>query len=403
MADKIFINYRRDNAVATAGRLHDRFSRVFGRGRVFIDVDTIPAGADFVHHLEKHVSECDVLLAVIGPGWLEAKDVHGMRRLDDPQDFVRIEIAAALKRNVLVIPVLIDGAPMPRADQLPEDLKALARRNAVEVRNTQFGGDADRLIAKVRETLNPAPSVARRWGPIALTVAVLVLAGGIGVYLSGGGSGIPEGRSTEKSSVVSINPKATADPRAADPEGSKIRLDFSAGDQGTAPSFMAVAEPYLRAAPIAVSVDDHSPAGSLIVFKNNLGLYEGRAVAPTVSQNFLTQIETGNVPASFTLKFSQALDSVTFMVPKVYAATESGITFPAWSATALDSSGTVLSTASESLTRRFGDVPARTYTLTAPGFEGISAVRFQSDPNLDGRPFAAFSAVLIEQIVLDPR
>ncbi len=398
MADKIFINYRRDNAVATAGRLHDRFSRVFGRGRVFIDVDTIPAGADFVHHLEKHVSECDVLLAVIGPGWLEAKDVRGMRRLDDPQDFVRIEIAAALKRNVLVIPVLIDGAPMPRADQLPDDLKALARRNAVEVRNTQFGGDADRLIAKVRETLNPAPSSARRWGPVALA-AVLVLAGGVGLYLSGQKHGTPDGQPIEKPSVVSSKTNATL----VDPNASAVRLDFSAGDQGTAPSFMAVAEPYLRAAPIAVSVDDHSPAGSLIVFKNNLGLYEGRAVAPTVSQNFLTQIETGNVPASFTLKFSQALDSVTFMVPKVYAATESGITFPAWSATALDSSGRVLSTASEGLTRRFGDVPARTYTLTAPGFEGISAVRFQSDPNLDGRPFAAFSALLIEQIVLDPR
>ena len=113
---------------------------------------------------------------------------------------------------------------------------------------------------------------------------------------------------------------------------------------------------------------------------NNLGLYEGRAVSPTVSQNVLTQMNTGNVPASFTLSFAKPVRSVTFTVPKVYPATESGITFPEWRAVALSASGEELSSAGEGLARRFADVPAQAYSLRAPGFEGIASVRFSSAP-----------------------
>ena len=114
MAGKIFINYRRDDLIGMAGRLHDRLAQTFGRDKLFMDVDHIPVGEDFVTHLNNQVAECDVVLVVIGPGWLRAKDKAGQRRLQQPDDFVAIEIAAALARNIRVIPVLVDGARMRR-------------------------------------------------------------------------------------------------------------------------------------------------------------------------------------------------------------------------------------------------------------------------------------------------
>jgi TIR domain len=153
MAAKIFINYRRDDSIGTAGRLHDRLAQRFGRKNLFMDVDHIPAGVDFVNYLNIQVAQCDVFLAIIGPNWLHARDESGGRRIDNPDDFVAIEIAAALARDIPVIPVLIDGARMPKATELPEALKSFVRRNAVEVRNSQFGRDAEALVAKVRQTL----------------------------------------------------------------------------------------------------------------------------------------------------------------------------------------------------------------------------------------------------------
>lgn len=151
MPGRVFINYRRDDFIGTAGRLHDRLVQAFGRGRVFMDVDHIPAGVDFVDHLHKQVSGCKVFLVVVGPSWLDTKDETGKRRLDDPDDFVAVEIGAALARDIRVIPVLVDGAKMPKATDLPDHLKSLVRRNATEVRNSQFGRDADALVEKVRD------------------------------------------------------------------------------------------------------------------------------------------------------------------------------------------------------------------------------------------------------------
>jgi formylglycine-generating enzyme len=177
MAGRIFINYRRDDSIGTAGRLHDRLAQSFGRKNLFMDVDNIPAGVDFVEHLNAQVGACDVLLAIIGTKWLEAKDDSGCRRLDNPNDFVIVEIAAALHRDIRVIPVLVDGAPLPTADEMPEPLKPLVRRNAVEVRNTQFGRDAEGLVEKIRETLR-AGKARSYWGVVAGIVALLFLAGG---------------------------------------------------------------------------------------------------------------------------------------------------------------------------------------------------------------------------------
>src|SRR3954463_3842295 len=163
MAGKIFINYRRDDSGGTAGRLHDRLAQTFGRKNLFMDVDHIPAGVDFVDYLPSQVAACDVFLAIIGPNWLDAKDGDGRRRFDNPDDFVTVEIAAALARNIRVIPVLVDGARTPKADKLPDSIKPLVRRNAVEVRNTNFSHDAESLIPKIHEALKTARPVTRRW------------------------------------------------------------------------------------------------------------------------------------------------------------------------------------------------------------------------------------------------
>jgi tetratricopeptide (TPR) repeat protein len=177
MADKIFINYRRDDSAGTAGRLHDRLVQTFGRKNLFMDVDHIPAGVDFVDYLHSQVAACDVFLAVIGPNWLDAKDDSGRRRFDNPDDFVTIEIAAALARNIRVIPVLVDGARTPKADKLPDSVKPLARRNAVEVRNTHFGRDAEALANKVAEALKDARPVTRQSSIMASAVAWLMATG----------------------------------------------------------------------------------------------------------------------------------------------------------------------------------------------------------------------------------
>jgi len=150
MAGKIFINYRRDDSIGTAGRLNDRLAQTFGRNNLFMDVDNIPAGVDFVEYLQSQVAACDVFLAIIGPNWLDSKDDDGRRRFDNPDDYVAIEIAAALARKIRVIPVLVDGARTPKADKLPDSVRPLVRRNAVEIRNTQFGRDAEALATKAR-------------------------------------------------------------------------------------------------------------------------------------------------------------------------------------------------------------------------------------------------------------
>lgn len=121
MAAKIFISYRRNDSAGHTGRVTDRLEREFGRELLFVDVDAIPLGHNFVKVLREEVGKCGVLLAVIGPNWLDARDDEGNRRLDDPHDFVRVEIATALQRDVPVIPILLDGAALPKPSLLPED------------------------------------------------------------------------------------------------------------------------------------------------------------------------------------------------------------------------------------------------------------------------------------------
>jgi len=156
MSGKIFINYRRGDDPGNTGRLFDQLQDVFPRDRLFMDVDSIPPGRDFVRVLDEQVAQSDVLLAVIGKGWLDARDQHGVRRLDKPDDFVRIEIESALKRNKLVIPVLVHDARMPSADELPPAIRPLARRNAVRLTHERFKSDTEGLIKAIRQALYEA-------------------------------------------------------------------------------------------------------------------------------------------------------------------------------------------------------------------------------------------------------
>ncbi|MGZ5276121.1 MAG: toll/interleukin-1 receptor domain-containing protein, partial [Caldimonas sp.] len=134
----IFISYRRDDSAPYAGRLYDRLTAHFGKGQVFMDIDQIGPGEDFVEVIDRKVGACGIAVVLIGKTWLSASDAEGKRRLDDPEDFVRLEVATALERNIRVLPVLVGGAKMPRMQQLPESLAVLSRRNAFEISDSRF-------------------------------------------------------------------------------------------------------------------------------------------------------------------------------------------------------------------------------------------------------------------------
>lgn len=143
----IFLSYRRVDSEDVSGRIRDWLVAEYGKDHVFTDVDTIPLGVDFKAYIEDWVGRCDCLLAVIGPQWLQIADSDGRRRLNDPEDFVRAEIEAALNRDIPVIPLLVQKAQMPSADELPQTLRPLALRNSMAVRSgVDFSADMHRLI-----------------------------------------------------------------------------------------------------------------------------------------------------------------------------------------------------------------------------------------------------------------
>ncbi len=146
----IFVNYRRNDSEGEAGRLFDDLTMHFSRESVFMDVAAIEPGRDFRKAIDQSVASCSVLLALIGQQWVDLQDAEGRRRLDDANDFVRMELASALRRDIPVIPVLVHGAKMPRAEQLPDDLKDLAYRNAVELTHARWKSDVQVLIQALR-------------------------------------------------------------------------------------------------------------------------------------------------------------------------------------------------------------------------------------------------------------
>ena len=185
---RLFISYRRDDTAGYARAIGADLARHFGPGQVFIDVDDIGAGQPFAEVIRRAVGESKVLLVLIGKRWLGER-AGAPARLLDADDFVRLEVAAGLEQGLRVIPLLLDGTAMPTAAQLPDDLKALAGRNALELSHTRYAGDLERLVAALRQTLgapeapspspSPSPRAGTRWrAGAAVGVAAALLVGG---------------------------------------------------------------------------------------------------------------------------------------------------------------------------------------------------------------------------------
>jgi hypothetical protein len=196
---RIFISYRRrGEGAGYAGRLADRLIHEFGADQCFRDIDDIETGTDFVDEISRAVGGCEVLIVVIGPDWVDVRDRDGMRRLDDPRDFVRLEVAAALARGIRVVPVLVGGASMPALEKLPSAIEGLARRQAHELTDNRWEYDVGRLVSSIesmgvrRRTKQRRP-VRVQWkraavltGALATTAAAAVpVARGLGILANG--------------------------------------------------------------------------------------------------------------------------------------------------------------------------------------------------------------------------
>ena len=203
MAD-IFISYRRSDAWAYAGRICDRLKNRFGGDAVFMDVETIEPGAPFSQVIEGHIGECRVFITLIGPTWVSAMGTDGKRRLEDPDDLVRSEVALALTNSrCLVIPVQVGNAPLPTRGDLPDVLKALVERNAFELRDQRFAKDSEELIDAIERTLGSPRR--RRHRRFAIAAVLLVVASGSAVYLWRTNGEVNPGRPPD-SAAVKVQP-----------------------------------------------------------------------------------------------------------------------------------------------------------------------------------------------------
>ena len=172
---RIFISYRREDSAPHAGRLNDRLCLTFGADCVFMDIDDIPLGQDFAAALRENVRSADVVLVLIGPKWLSIASEDGRRRLDNERDFVRFEVAEALRQSKRVIPILVNGTPMPKAAELPDDLQPLLVCQALNLTDARFNRDTADLIQALGGA-ESGPSHSRRWlviGGIAAALAAI--------------------------------------------------------------------------------------------------------------------------------------------------------------------------------------------------------------------------------------
>jgi len=193
----VFINYRRDQTAGEARALYNDLVEMLGTERVFMDVDNIALGTDFRQVLRERLDASQMMLSLIGRDWADARDGTGQRRLDNPADFVRLEIATALQRNVAVTPVLLQGASMPAAEVLPDDLKNLAFRNGFELSHTRWESDVHELVRRLGllgaakappPAVVPAPAQAGGAGPPRARSAIPMVAAGVGVLAVAAGA-----------------------------------------------------------------------------------------------------------------------------------------------------------------------------------------------------------------------
>jgi hypothetical protein len=175
MAATIFINYRRGESFKDARHLATLLAKPFGARRIFLDARSIDGGADWLQTIERQVAASGAMLALIGKGWAEVKDEHGNRRLDSPDDFVRFEIAQALQRNIPVLPVLLDGAAMPKATELPAQIQALSRFHAMPLRTESIEQDALTIARRLKALLaERRPRGLPAWAAVLGGAALLV-------------------------------------------------------------------------------------------------------------------------------------------------------------------------------------------------------------------------------------
>jgi hypothetical protein len=222
----IFISYRREDSSGHAGRLFDCIRERFGDESVFMDVTDISPGDDFTVALDSALSACRVVLVVIGPHWLTNTGSDGRRRLDDPGDHLRMEVARALQRTARVIPVLVRGAAMPQERDLPEDLRALARRQAHEVSDSRWSFDTEQLVRIVERALGTSARAAGKTGSVAArsesvsplarsiriagATTVFVVLIGLTAYFKWFGAAEPDEHVNPPGSTSSTNAAATA-------------------------------------------------------------------------------------------------------------------------------------------------------------------------------------------------
>jgi hypothetical protein len=216
----IFICYRREDTAGWAGRLQSDLQEGLEGVVIFRDIDAIPPGVKFDEHIAQAVGSCDVLIAMIGPHWLTASDRQGARRLDDPDDFIRLEISTCLQRNIRVIPALVGGAAIPAEDDLPDSIRELARRQAYELSESRWAADCHRLIAALAPLVQPRAKVRRQL--VAALAATLVLAlGGYALWqwYSGTSStdGVPADITTADAADTTTGP--VAEPRIVESGG----------------------------------------------------------------------------------------------------------------------------------------------------------------------------------------
>lgn len=162
MSASIFISYRRRESSKDARAVYERLRQNFGDDRVFMDLEGIRLGEDFVDRLESQLQECGVLVALVGRNWLGADRKTGKFKLHDDNDFVRIEIRTALRRNIRVLPVLLDGAKMPDSRLLPRELRKFSRTQAGTLKYNTFDADIDRLIDAIRDSPDPTEASSQR-------------------------------------------------------------------------------------------------------------------------------------------------------------------------------------------------------------------------------------------------
>ena len=241
----IFVSYRRGDSEGQARALFNELAGLIGKDSVFMDVDSIALGRDFRQILQERLGSSDLMLALIGPDWLDVRDASGNRRLESAADFVRQEIAAALKRNIPVTPVLVRGAQMPAPERLPDDLKDLAYRNGFELSHTRWESDVREMIKRlglakgdVQESRQPVIGareadrpVVMESGPVVAgrtlgskTIAIgagatlLVLASLVAWLMSGGSNSIDQGTNLAPNrpavETTSTSPTAVATPAA---------------------------------------------------------------------------------------------------------------------------------------------------------------------------------------------